>query len=47
MNLIARPGRLRKTARQVKILHELFKNHEGPIPRELRERAVELTGLKW
>lgn len=25
----------------------MFKNHEGPIPKVLRERAVELTGLKW
>ena len=25
----------------------MFKDHQGPITQKLRDRAVELTGLKW
>jgi hypothetical protein len=40
-------NRIRKMDWQKQALTELFKNLNGGITSEVREKAVKITGLKW
>jgi hypothetical protein len=39
--------RQHKSTEQIRALIKLFKDLKGPINREVRDRAVEMTGLRW